>query len=388
MGNADGGTFSADPAELTKAQEEEAKKMTQKQKHEANAAFVEQSCRIYSENDDQWHNATCTAYNKETELHTLQFTKTRFSDVNLEDEIVLWEKDRKGSKEYRTGNFSLTPDEITTCYNLAVEHYEGVMRTVKSRNLLHELQDGFDMMRERGFNRYDLTIPQYNELDFLVSPKAPWMPIVHSCLGDNVELAHVGCMFSLPGSAAQVYHQDGVHLSEKVQKPCHAVNVFIPLINLSRANGATEFCIGTHILENDAYDRSKLETPTPEAGVPLVFDYRNGHRGMGNNTDEVRPIVYLTYSANGAFTDQVNFSKKRYHKLGDIIAAPKSREERKRLRDKQEQESMRVTPDASPGSADSSEDDKPSRSPDSGEIAELVGVNGAAIKVGEAVGAK
>ena len=67
--------------------------------------------------------------------------------------------------------------------------------------------------------------------------------------------------------------------------------------------------------------------------MPLVFDYRNGHRGMGNNTDEVRPVLYLTYSANGKFTDEVNFSKRRYHKLGEMIAAPKSREERQAMRE-------------------------------------------------------
>jgi len=327
----------ATPAPIPAATIEEAKKLTLKQKHEANLKYVSQPCRMYSTVEDSWLNATCTAYNEEEMIHTFQFTRTKFRELNIEDEIILWEKDTKahtgGENEYKGTEFRLKPNEITTCYNLACDHYESVMRTVKSKGLLHELQDGFDMMRERGFQRFDLTIPAYDALDFLTSTNAAWIPIVHACLGQDVELAHVGCMFSLPGSHAQVYHQDGVHLSEKQQLDCHAVNVFIPLIDLSVANGATEFCIGTHILENDAYDRSKLQTPTPEAGVPLVFDYRNGHRGMGNNTEEVRPIVYLTYSANGKFTDEVNFSKRRYHKLGDMVAAPKSREERKKNRE-------------------------------------------------------
>ena len=330
-------TSSAPPpplAPLPAATIEEAKKLTLKQKHQANQKYIGQPCRMYSKSEESWINATCTGYNEEECTHTFQFTRTKFKELYVEDEIILWEKDRQGkvSDAYRGTEFRLKADEIVTCYNLACEHYEAVMRTVTSKNLLHELQDGFDMMRERGFARFDLTVPAYDKLDFLTSPKAAWMPIVHACLGTNVDLAHVGCMFSLPGSHAQIYHQDGVHLSEKTQLPCHAVNVFIPLIDLSVANGATEFCIGTHILQNDAYDRSKLETPTPEAGAPLVFDYRNGHRGMGNNTDEVRPVLYLTYSANGKFTDEVNFSKRRYHKLGEMIAAPKSRDERKAMR--------------------------------------------------------
>ncbi len=45
----------------------------------------------------------------------------------------------------------------------------------------------------------------------------------------------------------------------------------------------------------------------------------------------MRPVVYLTYSsvASGKeFRDSVNFSRRRYHKLGDFVEKPLSREER------------------------------------------------------------
>lgn len=45
----------------------------------------------------------------------------------------------------------------------------------------------------------------------------------------------------------------------------------------------------------------------------------------------MRPVVYLTYSsvASGKeFRDSVNFSRRRYHKLGDFVQKPLSREER------------------------------------------------------------
>ena len=93
-------------------------------------------------------------------------------------------------------------------------------------------------------------------------------------------------------------------------------------------NGPTEFVLGTHILENDDYDRSKIETPTAPAGSPVIFDYRTGHRGLGNSTEEVRPILYITYSANGKFSDKVNFDNKCFHKLGEMVAKPKGRDER------------------------------------------------------------
>lgn len=59
------------------------------------------------------------------------------------------------------------------------------------------------------------------------------------------------------------------------------------------------------------------------------------HRGLGNFSQNVRPVVYLTYSsvASGKeFRDSVNFSRRRYHKLGEFVEKPMSREERAKKR--------------------------------------------------------
>lgn len=139
----------------------------------------------------------------------------------------------------------------------------------------------------------------------------------------------LGCFLSLPGSETQKYHQDGVHLNNHVQKPCHAVNVFIPLVNLTLNNGPTEFCLGSHILGWEGFRRENAVTPLLVAGSAVIFDYRLGHRGLGNTTQELRPIVYLTYTRSGStFKDHVNFSRKRYRRLGIIAQQPPSREER------------------------------------------------------------
>ena len=176
--------------------------------------------------------------------------------------------------------------------------------------------------------------PEYSFLTDLES--AAWMPIVKKILGDEVTLAHKGAFLSMPDSDTQVYHQDGVHLTTKCQRPCHAINVFIPLIDLEEKNGPTEFCIGTHYLGYESYFKDMVDIPLPVAGCPVIFDYRLGHRGLGNSSKEARPIVYLTYtSAKKEFRDSVNFSTKRYRKLGEIVEKPLSRQERalKRKRD-------------------------------------------------------
>ena len=232
----------------------------------------------------------------------------------------------------------LNDDQIQLCFNAGMEHFDQIMRTVKARDLHRELQDGFDLLRERGRGRYDMEIPAFDDslFSFLTDiKKAPWMPLVREILGKDVVLIHKGMFLSLPGAERQVYHQDGLHLTTQYQKPCHAINVFIPLLDMTMEHGPTEFCLGSHILGNDELKSEFLETPLVSAGTPIIFDYRLGHRGNGNSSSSCRPIVYCTYakSADGKeFRDSVNFSRKRYHKIGELVSKAPSREERAQKR--------------------------------------------------------
>ncbi len=231
-----------------------------------------------------------------------------------------------------SSHWRLNPKQIDMCYNAIMEHYEKVMYTVKAKALYPELADGFDIFRERGRGRFDMTIEAFDtpDFNFLTDLKnAAWMPIVNKILGDDAILVHKGAFLSMPGAETQVYHQDGVHLNKKYQKPCHAINVFIPLIDLNDKNGPTEFCIGTHFLGYEDYNKELIDTPLAAAGSPVIFDYRLGHRGLGNNSRDPRPILYLTYTRGSKeFRDAVNFSTKRYRKLGELIEKPMSRKER------------------------------------------------------------
>ena len=235
-------------------------------------------------------------------------------------------------------HWRLTQMQIDMCYYAIMEHYDKVMYTVKAKALFSELADGFDVFRERGRGRFDMQLEEFDgpEYSFLTDLNAAWMPVVKKILGDDATLVHKGAFLSTPGAETQIYHQDGVHLNKKYQKPCHAINVFIPLVDLHEKNGPTEFCIGTHYLGYDGYDRDLVDIPLAAAGSPVIFDYRLGHRGLGNNSTESRPVLYLTYTRSSKeFRDAVNFSTKRYRKLGEMVEKPMSREERalKRKRD-------------------------------------------------------
>lgn len=237
-----------------------------------------------------------------------------------------------------TNNYCLSEDQIKLCMEATMEHFDAVMRTVKARDLTRELVDGFDLLRERGRGRYDMTIPAFDTKNFNFLndiKKAPWMPIVKQVLGKDVVLIHKGCFLSNPGAANQRYHQDGPHLHTTSQRPCHAVNVFIPLVDMTMKHGPTEFCVGSHVLGQEDWDKRYIETPLQKKGVPVMFDYRLGHRGLANTSKDSRPVVYATYARAGdgkEFQDNVNFSSKRYRKLGDLIDKPMSREERNRKR--------------------------------------------------------
>jgi len=114
----------------------------------------------------------------------------------------------------------------------------------------------------------------------------------------------------------------------------------IPFFRLER-NGPTEFIPGTHILGNEVYVKELSEMPLVPKGTPIIFDYRLGHRGLGNSSNEIRPILYLTYAQNAkSFKDEANFSKKRYHKIGEIIDLPLSRSDRASERTKRRQEQI------------------------------------------------
>mmetsp|Transcript_18374 Transcript_18374/g.27870 ORF Transcript_18374/g.27870 Transcript_18374/m.27870 type:complete len:1083 (-) Transcript_18374:42-3290(-) len=283
--------------------------------------------KLQDENERSCSEVTTTKGKKTAKVHGGENETRKSSSFKLSKAL------NKPSSHWR-----LAPEQIQLCHDAAIEHFEKVMITVKARALFAELADGFDLLRERGRGRYDMELPAFEkpEFSFLTDlQKTPWMDVVRQALGDDVVLIHKGVFLSNPGAEAQEYHQDGPHLTEKYQRPCHAVNVFIPLVDLNRRNGPTEFVCGSHILGYDGYDRGQVVTPEVSAGTPIIFDYRLGHRGLANTSNSCRPIVYCTYAtaANGKeFRDSANFSRKRYHRLGELLGKPLSRDERLKLR--------------------------------------------------------
>ena len=206
-----------------------------------------------------------------------------------------------------------------------------VLKVVDTLGLSDELENrGFAEFKTRHTGRYDLQVPEFKseELKSLTGGAAPWTPLVSQILGKDSVLLHAGVMLSLPGSHMQPWHQDGPHLNYKKHEPCHSLNVFVPLVDVDKANGGTEMVPTTHILGQSGFDgepgdKLKPVVILPKAGEAILFDYRLKHRGLANNSTAARPVVYLTYASSSnrkalkALT--ANFSTGRYRPLPKVV---------------------------------------------------------------------
>lgn len=95
--------------------------------------------------------------------------------------------------------------------------------------------------------------------------------------------------------AVQDWHSDGPPAAEADQP--YAVCVFVPLLDLSRETGCTQFWPGSHVhdhLLGFGPAAVVLETAVDglvAAGDAVLYDYRVLHRGLPNECGDVRRDV-------------------------------------------------------------------------------------------------
>ena len=175
---------------------------------------------------------------------------------------------------------------------------------------------------------------------------------------------------SFPGSTEQQWHVDGDHLSRERHLPCHAMNVFVALNDITVEMGPTELRPASQFLTRDlkrqlmlAKIKKRLHSTVMPGFKPgdvsshkqshatfetrhfwwpqeclclqaCMFDYRTLHRGMPNNSSangegspqwedgllwgregaqewqgKARPMLELTF-ANSRYNDLLNFPPK------------------------------------------------------------------------------
>ena len=109
----------------------------------------------------------------------------------------------------------------------------------------------FREIASRGSQRFDLLFDLGGgEGPFAhVAHGAVWMPLVRSILdigaagGEGATYAvDVSVVYSRPGAGHQDWHADGRHIGHKRYGVC----VFVPLVDLDRRVGFTQFWLGSH----------------------------------------------------------------------------------------------------------------------------------------------
>jgi ectoine hydroxylase-related dioxygenase (phytanoyl-CoA dioxygenase family) len=101
-------------------------------------------------------------------------------------------------------------------------------------------KNGFKEIVQRHESRFEVpykmdSILEKTDIFKLVSPYA------YRILGENAHVVNCSLVISRPGSSNQAWHVDGPHLSTEKYLPCHILNIFVPLIDMSAELGPTEF---------------------------------------------------------------------------------------------------------------------------------------------------
>lgn len=151
-----------------------------------------------------------------------------------------------------------------------------------------------------GDKRYMLTVDldePFDDPDVMGLPMV--LPIVRQVLGDDCTLGAYTAVISLPGSANQRLHKDHPPLFPDTEwhhkLPCFAAQVIIPLVPLNEMSGTTRFYKGSHRVPTDDAAALGSQDPVVPLGSCLLNDYRCAHQGLGNRSDQVRPILTLVF---------------------------------------------------------------------------------------------
>ena len=180
-----------------------------------------------------------------------------------------------------------------------------------------------------GDRRYMVTVDikkPFNDPGLYANPLL--MPILESLLSSHLRIASFGVVVANPDADHQPIHLDHPPLFDSqetsVEIPPYAVTLVVPLVEVTQQTGPTAIWTGSHRgpdrLQHlqqlmDSPDYSDAQKPTTQLGDAYMMDYRVIHGGLANDSDVVRPILYLVYSRPW-FRDGFNFSSQPSVQIG------------------------------------------------------------------------
>ena len=265
----------------------------------------------------------------------------------------------KSVEEFKRNGVTILPLKVETDFvekskKLCFNAWEDAMergKIIKGHEIKVGKDQGFKEIVMRAPGRYDMQWKIDGDPHFLNQENilSKFLPFVHEVLGGEkmTKMDFNGCLFSLPGAKEQLWHVDGEHLftsednfklcgnedaeffnkhsssSSSSILPAHCLNIFIPLVDVESNNGGTEFCLGSHfhtkffpediVWQNSEWKErigfnGEVMTIKVNAGEVLAFDYRVLHRALDHQGQEIRPVLYYTFTKRW-FSDAMNFAE-------------------------------------------------------------------------------
>ena len=207
---------------------------------------------------------------------------------------------------------------IAACHDEALNIWRQRLEACNGSMSLGQ-RGGYKQIVQRHAGRYEVRLAkeETHHLDILKETLLARLPfrVAKASLGADVAVCATSVVIADESCAAQTWHVDGAHLSLANHEPCHCLNIFFPLVDLTKSSG-TELRPGSHFLTRNMAKQLLLAkakktlrptlTPSLALGDCLLFDYRLLYRGLANTLKKPRPVFVLTLSKPW-FKDILNF---------------------------------------------------------------------------------
>jgi ectoine hydroxylase-related dioxygenase (phytanoyl-CoA dioxygenase family) len=143
---------------------------------------------------------------------------------------------------------------IDNALGLALNNFREVHELIDTKGFEFGIgiKHGFKEIVQRHPQRYEMPYKMDDPYFDFVLTSEPIRQIVSRILQcDDYIVANRSLVISDIGCVDQAWHTDGPHMSATTDLPCHCLNVFVPLVDVTSLNGPTEFRPGSQFYTRD-----------------------------------------------------------------------------------------------------------------------------------------
>lgn len=195
------------------------------------------------------------------------------------------------------------PQFLKRCCTQFLDQYQRYFKSVKHTDALQigDRRLQVTLSLEGVFNN-----PELYANPFLVG-------LMNRLLDNDVVVGSMVFATSLPGAKAQHLHKDNKALfcssvdDDPRSLPPVSVTTMIPLVSLDEKIGSTQVVKRSHRYPRSKSARMPVQTPIVPLGGCFLMDCALSHKGMANQTEQVRPIINMVYHRSW-FIDSKNFA--------------------------------------------------------------------------------